>query len=144
MFEAVADPRGKQTRTFTSTSSIDGNGETVATTDVTETAFNDLKFFSAQFAKRYNWLTLRFGIIENTGGLGLNFHTLDDQLEFQLDAFDFDRRDPNNNFLSPRIRLSTSLSSIITFGYKVDGMTHSTQSSKRGTSVGCSGSTTKI
>ena len=106
MFEAVADPRGKQTRTFTSTSSIDDDGETVSTTDVTETAFNDLKF-SAQFAKRYNWLTLRFGIIENTGGLGLNFHTLDDQLEFQLDAFDFDRRDPNNNFLSPRIRLST-------------------------------------
>ena len=107
MFEAVADPRGKQTRTFTSTSSIDEAGsEAVSTIDVTETAFNDLKF-SAQFAKRYDWLTLRFGIIENTGGLGMNFHTLDDQLEFQLDAFDFDRRDPNNNFLSPRIRLST-------------------------------------
>ena len=66
MFEAVADPRGKQTRTFTSTSSIDEEGaEAVSTIDVTETAFNDLKF-SAQFAKRYNWLTLRFGIIENT------------------------------------------------------------------------------
>ena len=84
MFEAVADPRGKQTRTFTSTSSIDDQGgEAVSTIDVTETAFNDLKF-SAQFAKRYDWLTLRFGIIENTGGLGLNFHTLDDQLEFQF------------------------------------------------------------
>ena len=37
----------------------------------------------------------------------MNFHTLDDQLEFQLDAFDFDGRDPNNNFLSPRVRIST-------------------------------------
>ena len=30
--------------------------------------------FSAQFAKRYSFLTLRFGIIESTGGIGADLN----------------------------------------------------------------------
>ena len=89
ILEAIADPRGRQARVITSTQI--GGGTVV--TDETTTSFNDLKF-SAEFAKRYYFLTLRFGIIENTGGLGINLHGLRDKLEVRLDAFDFSRRDP--------------------------------------------------
>lgn len=102
LIEAVSDPRGKQTRTVTTTST-DGGADT--TVNETVTAYNDLKF-SAQFAKRYYFLTLRFGIIENTGGLGFNLHGLKDRLELRVDAFDFDRRDQTreNSPILPRLR----------------------------------------
>lgn len=55
--------------------------------------------FSAQFAKRYSFITLRFGIIESTGGLGVDFSVpiklfyqskwLEDALVLKLDAFNF-------------------------------------------------------
>jgi phospholipid/cholesterol/gamma-HCH transport system substrate-binding protein len=102
VFEAIADPRGKSTRTITTTA----DGNTVSKVETNQLAFNDLKF-SAQFAKRYYWITLRFGIIENTGGLGINLHTLDDQLEVRFDAFDFSRRDPDKGeIILPRLRVS--------------------------------------
>ncbi len=100
IIEAVADPRGRQTVTQTTTT----YGSETTTFDKTVTTLNDLKF-SAQFAKRYYFLTMRFGIIENTGGLGTNFHLFDDRLELRLDAYDFSRRNPNNNKqIFPRIR----------------------------------------
>jgi phospholipid/cholesterol/gamma-HCH transport system substrate-binding protein len=45
--------------------------------------------FSAYLAKRYGPVSGRFGIIENTGGFGVKLHTLNDQLSFTLDAFEF-------------------------------------------------------
>ena len=101
LIEAVADPRGYQTRTLSSTQ-VGGN--TSVTTDQTVIAFNALKF-SAEFAKRYYFMTLRFGIIENTGGLGLNLHAYQDRAELRVDAFDFDRRDPSQTqTIFPRFR----------------------------------------
>ena len=44
---------------------------------------------SAEFAKRFYFTTLRFGIIENTGGLGADIHLFQDFLTFKLDAFNF-------------------------------------------------------
>jgi phospholipid/cholesterol/gamma-HCH transport system substrate-binding protein len=44
---------------------------------------------SAQFAKRYYFTTLRFGLIESTGGVGADIHFLKDALEVKLDAFNF-------------------------------------------------------
>jgi len=44
---------------------------------------------SAQFAKRYYFTTLRFGLIESTGGVGADVHLLKDHLELKLDAFNF-------------------------------------------------------
>jgi len=44
---------------------------------------------SAEFAKRYYFTTLRFGIIESTGGVGADFHFLEDALTLKLDAFNF-------------------------------------------------------
>ena len=100
ILEAISDPRGKQTRSLT-TASLGGSQ---ITADETIIEFNQLKF-SAEFAKRYYFATLRFGIIENTGGLGVNLYFLDDRAEVRLDAFDFDRRDPKNlRTIFPRLR----------------------------------------
>ena len=87
LLEAISDPRGSQKRKTVSTTS----GNTTDEVEIVETSFDTLKF-SAQLAKRYYFLTLRFGIIENTGGLGANLHAFDDRLELRLDAFDFTRR----------------------------------------------------
>jgi phospholipid/cholesterol/gamma-HCH transport system substrate-binding protein len=100
IIEAISDPRGRQTRKL-STTAI--NNATIIS-DETVISFDDLKF-SAEFAKRYYFATLRFGIIENTGGLGLDLHFLDERGEVRLDAFDFSRRDPNNlETIFPRLR----------------------------------------
>ena len=55
--------------------------------EVTETT-SALKF-TAQFAKRWHFLTFRYGIMESTGGLGLDLDIVEDALKFKLDVFDF-------------------------------------------------------
>jgi phospholipid/cholesterol/gamma-HCH transport system substrate-binding protein len=58
--------------------------------------------FTFQFAKRFSWLTLRFGIKESTGGVGADAQGtwLDRNLVFSVDAFDttFDKY--------PRVKLT--------------------------------------
>ncbi len=108
IIEAISDPRGTSTRKIISVTQ-DGNTTKV---EENEISFNALKF-SAQFAKRYYFLALRFGIIENTGGLGANFYALEDRLELALDVFDFTRRDPTRNrAINPRFR-STALLGLV-------------------------------
>ena len=101
----VDDPQGYTTQTYTQAnppSSLQPVSQTVTTTT------QSLKF-SVQFNKRYYFATLRFGIIENTGGAGLDLHFLDDALVLKTEAFDFaalDRSYPrlksyvNYNFLN--------------------------------------------
>lgn len=91
ILEAVADHRGRQNREVTRETVTVNGEESAEITETYTTNYNVMKF-SAQFAKRYYFATLRFGIIENTGGLGLNLHALNDSLELRLDAFDFERR----------------------------------------------------
>ncbi len=45
--------------------------------------------FTAQFAKRYYFTTLRFGITENSGGVGADLHLFGDALTLKMDAFNF-------------------------------------------------------
>lgn len=101
LIELIADPRGVQTRTSFTTE----QGGQTELREVVETEFNRLRF-SAQFAKRYYYLTLRFGIMESTGGVGANLHFLEDELEFRFDAFDFTRTNPSdaNDDFFPRLR----------------------------------------
>jgi phospholipid/cholesterol/gamma-HCH transport system substrate-binding protein len=101
--ELISDPRGVQRRKVTSVTSDSTGGATVE--DQTVTTYNDLRF-TAEFAKRYYFTQLRFGIIENTGGLGVNFFALKDHLEWRFDAFDFNRRDITkaSQPLLPRLR----------------------------------------
>jgi phospholipid/cholesterol/gamma-HCH transport system substrate-binding protein len=104
ILEAISDPRGYQTNTVTTTTpKVAGASST--TIQTLQTSYNALKF-SAEFAKRYGPLLLRFGIIENTGGLGFNLYALKDRAELRFDAFDFTRTDQTkpSNPISPRLR----------------------------------------
>jgi phospholipid/cholesterol/gamma-HCH transport system substrate-binding protein len=59
---------------------------------------NRLKF-SAQFGKSISFATFRFGIIESTGGLGMDIKVIKDRLEINTDIFEFGRR------VWPRMRI---------------------------------------
>jgi phospholipid/cholesterol/gamma-HCH transport system substrate-binding protein len=50
--------------------------------------------FNVQIGKRFKDLAIRGGIMESTGGAGLEYFFLNDKLRLSLDAFDFssDRR----------------------------------------------------
>lgn len=65
-------------------------------TEITRT--NRLKF-SLQFAKSISFATFRFGIIESTGGLGMDLNVVRDRLEINTDLFEFGRR------VWPRLRV---------------------------------------
>lgn len=55
--------------------------------------------FTFQFGKRFDFLSLRLGIKESTGGVGADLHLFDDAFTASLDAFDWTYRD------APRIKL---------------------------------------
>lgn len=84
LIEIIDDPRGHRT-THKRTKVI--NGQTT-TSDVTTT--DDDVTFSVQIAKRLDNVTLRGGMIESTGGVGVDYHMLRDRLKFTFEAFDFD------------------------------------------------------
>lgn len=45
-------------------------------------------FLSAQYGKRYDDLLFRAGLIETTGGVGVDYFAMKDNLKFTLEAFD--------------------------------------------------------
>jgi phospholipid/cholesterol/gamma-HCH transport system substrate-binding protein len=96
-FQVVDDPRGKVSVGQRVTTSNDPNLPPVLAEEIVETS-SGLKF-TAQFAKRWHFLTFRYGIMESTGGWGIDLDLLEDALRFKLDIFDF-------SFQSlPRVRL---------------------------------------
>ncbi len=101
LLEVIDDPRGQIERQ-TITRSPPGPEE-AANQEVRVT--REALKWSAQFAKRYGFTTLRFGIIESTGGLGLNLHFLDDRLEFKVDVFEF--TNPDKTY--PRLKAYANL-----------------------------------
>jgi phospholipid/cholesterol/gamma-HCH transport system substrate-binding protein len=86
-FELINDPRGRTTFTQRQVRvSPPRQGEPEfyqETVEETKDAFR----FSLLFAKRLYFATFRFGILESTGGLGLDLHLLDDRLEVNNDVF---------------------------------------------------------
>ncbi len=73
----------------------DGSGNYVEPQTHDESTF----YFSAQYAKRYDDLLFRAGLIESTAGFGVDYFTMKDDLKFTLEAFDMnaqnDLRDNN-------------------------------------------------
>jgi phospholipid/cholesterol/gamma-HCH transport system substrate-binding protein len=65
-------------------------------TEITRT--NRLKF-SAEFGKTISFATFRFGIIESSGGLGLDIDVFKNRLEINTDLFELGRR------IYPRLRI---------------------------------------
>jgi phospholipid/cholesterol/gamma-HCH transport system substrate-binding protein len=84
----VDDPRGKFDSSETITTTTPGG--TVRTQQ--ESLSNDLKF-TAMVAKRFSALTVRGGVMESTGGVGLDYHLMKDRMSIGVDAFDFTRKD---------------------------------------------------
>ncbi len=82
----VDDPSGVSESTVTSTTPQGG-----ATTVVAEDKrfINRLKF-NALFAKNFYDVTLKGGIIESSGGFGIDYYLLKRRLRLSLEAFDFD------------------------------------------------------
>ena len=85
VFEIVDDPRGVSEETVIQRLPPDPDQRELQTQVVTRRSLK----FSAQFAKRYYFATLRFGITESTGGVGANLHFLDDALSINVDLFEF-------------------------------------------------------
>jgi phospholipid/cholesterol/gamma-HCH transport system substrate-binding protein len=98
LIEVINDPRGK-----TSFEQID-----VDTTDPTRpahirevrTTTSNAFRFSLMFAKRIGPFTGRFGILESTGGVGLDTHLLQNRFEIRQDLFGFGEE------LQPRWRIA--------------------------------------
>lgn len=82
----VDDPMGTVDTTRTEVSGTGGQ----APADYTEkkTYKNGLKF-TVLFAKNFWDLTIKGGLIENTGGLGMDYYFFRRKLKFTLEAFDF-------------------------------------------------------
>ncbi len=95
LIEAIDDPRGS-VETIYLQQNPPAAGEPASQKQVRT---RETLKFSAQFAKRYSFLTLRLGIIESTGGLGIDFNVpikffyysrwLEDALVLKIDAFNF-------------------------------------------------------
>lgn len=88
-FEIVDDPRGTTTQQIVQKNPPGAEEVVQQIQNVTTQALK----YSVMFNKRYYFTTLRFGIIESTGGVGADFHFLDDSLTIKFDAFEFAARD---------------------------------------------------
>jgi phospholipid/cholesterol/gamma-HCH transport system substrate-binding protein len=84
----VNDPRGKRTES-TNFVSIGGNPPVETKT----VSYEDKWKFNALLAKRFSQVTLRGGIMESAGGLGLEYEVMKDRLSVGADIFDFNRPD---------------------------------------------------
>jgi phospholipid/cholesterol/gamma-HCH transport system substrate-binding protein len=71
---------------------------------VRKTTIEDKIRFTFQFAKRFSWVTLRYGIKESTGGIGadVDLNWFDRDIRLSIDAFDASFDD------SPRVKLTAA------------------------------------
>lgn len=95
--QLVSDPAGLTSTKQRVTTTNDPSLPPVLVEEVVSTE-NKLKF-TAQFGKRWHFLTFRYGIMESTGGIGLDLDLLNDRLRMRTDVFDFGRDD------WPRLRM---------------------------------------
>jgi phospholipid/cholesterol/gamma-HCH transport system substrate-binding protein len=62
---------------------------------VTET-FEDKFKFSLEYARRWENLALRFGLIESTGGVAADYYFWNDRFKVSLDSWNYNSREPGN------------------------------------------------
>jgi len=87
LVELVQDPRGARDVTTTITRTDDPSKPQLVREE--KVTISDAFRFSFMFAKRLSLATFRFGIKENTGGIGLDLHFWDDRIRVESDLFDF-------------------------------------------------------
>lgn len=89
LIDLVSDPNPNPYHVVRTTDVTVGNTSTTVTTDTATTDRTKL-YFSAQLAKKFYDFTLRGGIIESTGGVGLDY--MKGPLGLQFSAYDFSTR----------------------------------------------------
>lgn len=82
----VDDPKGKL-KTLDTTDVVNGT-----TTRTIEDQYENKLLFSALIAKRFSGLTVKGGVIESTGGLGVDYQVIPDRLTVAAEAFNFSRK----------------------------------------------------
>jgi phospholipid/cholesterol/gamma-HCH transport system substrate-binding protein len=87
LIQLVNDPRGLTNITQTTTDTTNPTQPSHYSTITTTTT--DSFRFTLQFAKRLGVFTGRFGIMESTGGLGLDLHLFNNRFELTQDLFAF-------------------------------------------------------
>jgi phospholipid/cholesterol/gamma-HCH transport system substrate-binding protein len=97
LIEVINDPRGRTTVEQTDVDTTDPTRPSHYR-DVKTTTSNAFRF-SLMFAKRIGPFTGRFGILESTGGIGLDTHLLRNRFEIRQDLFGF------GETLQPRWRI---------------------------------------
>jgi phospholipid/cholesterol/gamma-HCH transport system substrate-binding protein len=91
-FEIVDDPRGNTKRVQYQNILLDPSqppSNTFFPSNYYQTTIERSLKFSAYLAKRYGNVSGRFGILENTGGLGIKLYLFNDRLTVAADAFEF-------------------------------------------------------
>lgn len=91
LFEIIDSPRGLRSVSQRSTVTTDASG--TSNVDETTTSVEDRLRFSVQYAKRLSFSTWRLGIIENSGGLGLDLELWRRHLSLTAEAFEMDLYD---------------------------------------------------
>lgn len=99
LIQLIDEPRGRTQMTTTQVRTSpprEGEPEFYEETRVTTT---EAIVFTLMLAQRVYFATFRFGILESSGGLGLDLHLFDDRLELNADVFQF------GNAQFPRLRV---------------------------------------
>ena len=96
----VDDPRGRF-KSVRSTTTTTPPGSTVTTQ---EDSFDDKLKLTALIAKRFYGLTVKGGVMESTGGVGLEYEVIKNRLTVGADLFDFSRN-VNGKELEPHLKV---------------------------------------
>lgn len=106
LIQVIDDPTGVQSRTKTKSTSTPGTDLTV---DETKTSYNRMKL-TLLFAKNFYDFTIRGGMIENSGGVGVDYRFFRNRLQLTTEAFQFSK-----------LNLRTSLTYHIVKGVYITG-----------------------
>jgi phospholipid/cholesterol/gamma-HCH transport system substrate-binding protein len=108
LFEIVNRPRGQRIEEeffydFTDPPNFVSDSNKMHFTRTTWDLSNPV--YSFQIAKNYHQLTLRGGLIESTGGFGLDINLLRNRLRLSFDGWDFNRSDDPHFKLTSRLNI---------------------------------------
>jgi phospholipid/cholesterol/gamma-HCH transport system substrate-binding protein len=99
LVEVVDEPRGRVTKTIT---------ETLPSPPVTTIKTERRLRVSAEFARRFGFMWIRGGLIENSFGVGSDYNFWGDHFRLSLDAWDFNSEDPEMEHA--RLKLTAAFS----------------------------------
>lgn len=109
LIQLVDDPRGRTQFTTTQVRTSPPRDRDPAFYEEVRATTSEQLLFSLQLAKRLYFFTFRFGILESSGGLGVDLHFFEDRLEINADLFRFG----DQQFPSLRVRFNYEIVSTL-------------------------------